>query len=73
MKTTNVHLNNELIEKANGSCIESNRSVSAQIEHWARIGAVMEDNPDLTYEFVKQVMVGKAEKDDGKLESYQFS
>ena len=28
--------------------------VSKQIGHWAKIGEMMEDNPDLHYEFVKQ-------------------
>jgi len=48
------------------------RSTSKQIEHWAKIGEIMEDNPELSYEFVRQVIVSKAEKEAGKLESYHF-
>ncbi|MFT4926170.1 MAG: hypothetical protein ACI8WB_002268 [Phenylobacterium sp.] len=33
---------------------------------------MMEDNPDLSYEFVKQAIIAKAEKDAGKLERYNF-
>jgi len=31
----------------------SNHSIAKQIEHWARIGRIAEENPDLTYEFIK--------------------
>ena len=43
-----------------------------QIEHWAKIGEMMEDNPDLPYEFVKQAIIAKAEKEAGKLEAYEL-
>ena len=43
-----------------------------QIEHWAKIGKIMEDNPDLPYEFVKQAIIAEAEREVGKLESYDF-
>ena len=32
----------------------------------------MEENPELSYEFVKQAIMAKAEKEIGQLESYQF-
>ena len=32
----------------------------------------MEDNPDLSYAFVKQVIIAKAKKEAGKLEEYSF-
>ncbi len=49
-----------------------NRTTPKQIEHWAKIGEMMEDNPDLPYEFVKQAIIAKAEKEAGKLEGYNF-
>lgn len=30
-----------------------NRSTPKQIERWANIGKIMDDNPDLPYDFVK--------------------
>ncbi len=48
------------------------RTAPKQIEHWAKIGEIMEDNPDLPYEFVKQAIIAKAEHEAGKLESYDF-
>jgi len=49
-----------------------NRTTPKQIEHWAKIGEMMEDNPDLPYEFVRQAIIAKAEKEAGKLEEYNF-
>jgi hypothetical protein len=43
-----------------------------QIEHWAKIGEMVEDNPDLPYEFVKKAIIAKAEKEEGKIEVYEF-
>ncbi|MCJ8272118.1 MAG: ParD-like family protein [Psychrosphaera sp.] len=73
MITASVRLDSLLIAKASAIDKDLNCTAPAQIEHWAKVGAVMEDNPDLTYEFVKQVLVAKAERDDGKLEPYRFN
>jgi hypothetical protein len=32
----------------------------------------MEENPDLTYEFVRQALIAKAEIKSGQIEEYQF-
>ncbi|MEC8081214.1 MAG: hypothetical protein VX148_07015 [Pseudomonadota bacterium] len=34
--------------------------------------AMMESNPDLAYEFVKQAIIAQAKKDAGELEAYSF-
>lgn len=54
------------------SMIILNRTTPKQIEHWAKIGQIMEDNPDLHYEFVKQAIIAQAEREAGKLEVYDF-
>jgi hypothetical protein len=72
MSTSSVRLDQELVEKAAIMAKALNRTTPKQIEHWAKIGKIMEDNPDLPYEFVRQAIIAKAEKDAGKLESYSF-
>ncbi|MDK1022837.1 MAG: hypothetical protein QGD92_01225 [Gammaproteobacteria bacterium] len=72
MATTSIRLDQDLIEKATIMAKALNRTPPKQIEHWAKIGEIMEDNPDLPYEFVKQAIVAKAELEAGKLESYDF-
>ena len=41
-----------------------------QKQQRAKIGGIMEDNPDLPYEFVRQSIIAEAEREAGKLESY---
>ena len=61
-----------LIDKATVIAKALNRTPPKQIEHWAKIGKIMEDNPDLPYEFVRQAIIAQAERDTGKLEAYDF-
>lgn len=72
MATTSIRLDQDLVEKAMIIGKAFNRTTPKQIEHWAKIGEMMEDNPDLPYEFVKQAIIAKAEKEAGKLEDYDF-
>ncbi|GMQ46685.1 TA system antitoxin ParD family protein [Vibrio sp. 10N] len=72
MATTSVRIDQELFEKASIMAKALNRTTPKQIEHWAKIGEMMEDNPDLPYKFVKQAIIAKAEKEAGKLEAYNF-
>lgn len=72
MPTASIRLDQELVEKAAIMAKPLNRTTPKQIEHWAKIGKMMEDSPDLPYGFVKQTIIAKAEKEAGKLEAYEF-
>lgn len=72
MATTSIRLDQSLIEKTTIIAKALNRTPPKQIEHWAKIGEIMEDNPDLPYEFVKQAIIAKTEREAGKLEAYSF-
>ena len=72
MATNSIRLDKNLIEKATIIAKALNRTPPKQIEHWAKIGEMMEDNPDLPYEFVRQAIIAQAERDAGKLEAYDF-
>jgi len=48
------------------------RSVTGQIEHWARIGKCAEENPDLTYNLVREILIGLAELEQGESSEYKF-
>lgn len=45
-----VKLSEHIVSEAKVISKALNRSVSGQIEHWAKIGRLAEENPDLTYE-----------------------
>ncbi len=72
MSSTSIRLDQELLQRATIMAKALNRTTPKQIEHWAKIGEIMEDNPDLPYEFVRQAVIAKAEKEAGKLEAYDF-
>lgn len=48
------------------------RSVAGQIEHWAHIGKILEENPDFTYSFIKNLLVSMEEANAGLVEPYYF-
>jgi len=48
------------------------RTPPKQIEHWARSGKIIEESPDLPFNFIRDVMLSQEEAEKGKLEPYQF-
>ncbi|WP_019673575.1 TA system antitoxin ParD family protein [Psychrobacter lutiphocae] len=72
MSTTSIRLNTALVDKAQVFAKAQHRTPPKQIEHWATIGQIMEDNPDLSYEFVRQLLIAKEEADSGMVEPYEF-
>jgi len=72
MAAKQICLDKRLIEQATIAASELDRTPGRQIEHWANIGKMLEDNPDLPYEFVKQAISTQAERNTGELETYDF-
>lgn len=67
-----VKLSEQIVADARISSRALKRSVAGQIEHWARIGKIVEENHDLTYEFIKDILLAQAQAATGDLEPYQF-
>jgi hypothetical protein len=67
-----VNLSDQLVTDAKRYAGVNSRSVAKQIEYWSRIGKIAEENPDLPYAFIKEILLSKQEADDGKLTDYQF-
>jgi len=67
-----VKLSEDLTTEAKIMSKALNRSVAGQIEHWAKIGRLAEENPDLTYEFIKSILIGIEEARAGKLEPFSL-
>ncbi len=67
-----VKLSDNIVSDAKIMSKALNRSVAGQIEYWVRIGKIAEENPDLTYEFIKNVLVAQQESKEGRLEAYIF-
>ncbi len=67
-----VKLSKQVIDDARIMSHALNRSVSGQIEHWAKIGKIAEENPDLTYEFIKSILIAREEANVKNLTTYKF-
>jgi hypothetical protein len=51
----------------------SDRTVKEQLEHWIKLGQLLEDNPDLTYAFLRDILKGKEEASDLKeIKSFEY-
>jgi hypothetical protein len=70
--TTAVRVSGELVKEAKIYSKIDKRSITGQIEHWARIGKCAEENPDLTYGLIKEILIGVAELDQGEFSEYKF-
>jgi hypothetical protein len=68
-----LKLSDELIEIAKPHAAAMHRSVPKQIEHWARLGKAVEDNPDLPVQFIQDTLLAVEEAKAGLLTEYQFS
>jgi hypothetical protein len=70
--TTAVRVSGQLVKEAKVYSKIDKRSITGQIEHWARIGKCAEENPDLTYRLIKEIMIGVAELEQGDFSGYTF-
>jgi hypothetical protein len=70
--TIAVRISDELANKAKKYSKVECRSVTGQVEYWARIGKCAIDNPDLTYKFIKDLLMSIEELDSGKKSEFKF-
>jgi hypothetical protein len=67
-----VRISDKLVREAKSYSRIDNRSITGQIEHWAKIGKCAEENPDLTYSLIKEILMGIDELEQGIKSEYQF-
>ena len=48
------------------------RSVAGQVEYWAKLGKIAEENPDLPMSFIKDILLGREELWAGQKIPYVF-
>ncbi|MEI6309336.1 MAG: hypothetical protein WCP58_06825 [bacterium] len=69
---TAVRISEELANEARKFSRVDHRSLAGQIEHWARMGKYVEENPDLPYSLIKEILVGLAQLEQGNKTEYLF-
>ena len=59
---TTIKLSDDLIADARRYGKIYSRSAPKQIEFWSRIGKIAEENPDMPYSFIKDILVAREEE-----------
>ena len=69
---TAIRISDELLADAKKYSRIDHRSLTGQVEHWARIGKCAEQNPDLPYSFIKELLIGIDELEQSEKSEYKF-
>ena len=69
---TTIKLSDDIVNEAKRYGKIYSRSTPKQIEYWMNIGKIAEENPDLPYSFIKEILLAKTELADGHITPYEF-
>ena len=67
--SVNVKLSDSLVDQARRCAKIQHRSVPKQIEYWSKIGKIAEENPDLPFCLIRDILVADQEEAVGE---YRF-
>ena len=67
-----VKISEELVNEAEVYSKSFNRSISSQIEFWTKIGKISEENPDMSFNEIKDILIAREEVNAGLVSEYQF-
>lgn len=65
----NVKLSENLVDQARRTAQIQHRSVPKQIEYWSQIGKIAEENPDLPFAMIRDILMADQEEPIGE---YRF-
>ena len=69
---TAIKISKEIADEAKISAKISRRSMAGQVEYWAFIGKTAEDNPDLSFLAIKDILLGRQQLKEGIGTPYIF-
>ncbi len=67
-----IKLSESLIQDAKSASKIAKRTLSEQIEHWARLGKACDENPDLPVYMLQDILVSRVEMNLNKLSKFRF-
>ena len=70
--STAVKISDDLFNKAKIQSKVFKRSIAGQIEYWAKIGQMIEENPDLPLPFIQDILIGREQIKNGQGTPYVF-
>ena len=70
--STAIKISKEIADEAKISAKVNRRSMAGQVEYWAFLGKIAEDNPDLSYLVIKDILLGRQQLKEGLGILYSF-
>lgn len=67
-----VKISEDLVNEAEVYSKSFNRSISSQIEFWTKIGKISEENPDMSFNEIKDILLAREEVRAGLVSEYKF-
>jgi hypothetical protein len=67
-----IKLSDQLVSDAKLYAKAQHRTPPKQIEHWARLGKIAEENPNLPLSFINDSLIGLEEVSAGQVSEYVF-
>lgn len=69
---TSITVSEKIAQAATIQAKVFNRTLDGQINYWAKIGKIAEENPDLSFAFIKDLLIAREEALVGDTEPYLF-
>ncbi len=66
--SVNVKLSESLVDQAKQYGYVQHRSIPKQIEYWSQIGRIAEENADLSYALIRDILMADQEETVGEYE-----
>lgn len=66
--SVNVKLSEGLVDQARRHAQIQHRSVPKQIEYWSKIGKIAEENPDMPFAMIRDILIADQEEVVGEYE-----
>ena len=70
--STAIKISSEIAQEARLTAKVTRRSMAGQVEYWAFIGKAAEDNPDLSFLVIKDILLGREQLKEGLGTPYVF-
>lgn len=70
--STVIRISKQLADEAKIQSQIEHRSMTAQVEYWAKMGKMAEENPDLPFDFIRETYLALEEIEEKGTEDYVF-
>jgi len=70
--STAIKISDDIAKEARITAKVTRRSMAGQVEYWAYIGKIVEDNPDLSFSVINDILLGREQLKEGLGIPYSF-